>query len=273
MTPATLRFWTDRFIWTSPVHVGGETSRPAIAILVGGWGDLAVTQAGVARKGRAFVIAPNVRRSVAAEQGFYSFNLDPVHRLCRCLRQECLASGPVLDVGERLGPEMRREIAEAIAKPQDCAQAHTLSERILEALFPAAAALEPVDGRIATVAAWLREHLPTRPHLPELAALAGLSPSRLTHLFTRELGVSIKSYLLAMKMRKAAELFGADRSLTEVAYAMGFADSAHLTRAFKSYFSVTPSLLANRQIVRLEVCGGPDTQPLHSSREPTPPVG
>lgn len=258
MAIATLRFWSDRFIWTSPRHVGGETRRPAIAILVGGWGDLAVTRDGRTLASDAIVIGPTVKRSVAAEQGFYSLNLDPVHRLCRSLRRSCAEAGGVLDLGGRLPAHLRSAVAAAIARPQDCAQAWQVSEAVLAALFPHAEALAAIDPRVATAATWLRRHLPSRLQLPELAEQCGLSPGRLTHLFSAELGVSIKSYLLAMKMRRAAELFGAERSLTDVAAAMGFADSAHLSRAFRSYFAVTPSLLANRDLVSLQVCGDPE---------------
>lgn len=255
MSLATLRFWADRFIWTSPRHVGAETSRPAVAILLGGWGDLTLGHEGRTLAGRALVVGPNVKRSIAAEQGFYSFNLDPVHRLSRSLRQACEAAGGVIDLSTRVDAAIGSCVASAIREPMECTQAWRVSESVLCGLFPDAASLGAIDERVDRVAAWLRHHLPNRPQLPELAALCGLSQGRLTHLFSEELGVSIKSYLLAMKMRKAAELFGADHSLTEVAAAMGFSDSAHLSRAFRSYFSVTPSLLVNRALVQLEVCG------------------
>lgn len=236
------------------MHVGAETLRPAIAILVGGWGDITLTLGGESKSSRAFLVAANVRRGIRAEHGFYSFNLEPTHRLAGALRVSVLGSSEVVDVAGRLDARLQAQIETAIKTPKACSEAYALSEDILQACFEGLSEHAPVDPRIFSVAHWLREHLPTRLQLDELTQMSGLSSSRLRHLFTEQLGISIKSYLLAMKMRKAAELFGADFSLTEVAHRMGFADSAHLTRAFRAYFSVTPSLLANRQLVDLCVC-------------------
>lgn len=254
MALAALKFWRDRFLWTSPRQLGGDTSRPAIAVLIGGWGELSVVHEGRPWRGHAIAVGPQVIRSIRAEQGFYSLNLDPVHGASRALRERYFSQAPVWDLSERLDAALRPRVAAAIHGPCNAATAHALSEELLHALFPEAAAVQTLDPRIERVATWLYRNLPPRAHLQQLAELSGLSPGRLSHLFKRELGVSIKSYLLAMKMRKAAAYFGADQHLTDIAHAMGFTDSAHLSKAFQAYFSVPPSLLANRELVDLQVC-------------------
>lgn len=253
MAIAALKFWHDRFIWTSPRHLGGDTSRPAVAVLIGGWGELSIGHAGREWRGHAIAVGPQVVRSIRAEQGFYSLNLDPVHGASRALREQYFAQAAVWNLSERLDHDLQQRIAAAIREPCNGEKARTLSEDVLHALFPQLASEQPVDPRVARVAVWLRRQLPPRANLKQLAELSGLSAGRLSHLFTRELGVSIKSYLLAMKMRKAAAYFGADQQLTEIAHAMGFSDSAHLSKAFQAYFAVPPSLLANRAWVDLQV--------------------
>jgi AraC-like DNA-binding protein len=254
MALASLKFWRDRFIWTSPRHAGGDTSRPAIAVLVGGWGELSIGHAGVVHTAYAIAVGPQVLRSVRADHGFYSLNLDPVHRANRALRLGYFSRAPIWNTGKRLPDALQARVEQAIRAPLESAAALALSDAVLDTLFPELADAPAVDPRVVQVAAWLRQHLPSRVPLAELAASCELSPGRLRHLFRRELGVPLKSYLLAMKMRKAAQYFGAGRPLTEIAHAMGFSDSAHLSKAFQAYFAVPPSMLANRELVDLQVC-------------------
>ena len=84
--------------------------------------------------------------------------------------------------------------------------------------------------------------------------MATLKWSRLAHLFTDEVGISIRQYLLWIKMRYAAELFVRNKTLSEVAHEIGFSDSSHLSRTFTRYFALTPSYLANNKLVELQIC-------------------
>ena len=45
-------------------------------------------------------------------------------------------------------------------------------------------------------------------------------------------------------MRRAVELIAQGECLAAVAYDVGFADSAHLTRTIKQFFGLTPSYVA-----------------------------
>lgn len=254
MAAAALRFWNDRFIWTSPAHRGGHTSRPSIAILIGAWGALRVGHDGGEVRARVVAVNSATPRTIDAREGFYSFNLDPIHPLCRQLRSVYFAQCGVIDLDLRLGPPLLDRVAAEVRQPARCDEAHALSEDLLAALFPEARNCPPIDERVLAAALWLREHLPSRSYLDELTRLCGLSPDRLSHLFKREMGVPIKSYLLAMKMRQAALWFGQNRSLTEIAHMMGFSDSPHLSKAFQAYFSVPPSLLANTELVAVSHC-------------------
>lgn len=77
--------------------------------------------------------------------------------------------------------------------------------------------------------------------LKDLSARVGLSPSRLGHLFADELGLTFPAWRRWIRLRGAlgAVLEGAD--LTTAAHAAGFADSAHLSRACRAMFGLTPS--------------------------------
>lgn len=77
----------------------------------------------------------------------------------------------------------------------------------------------------------------------KLCKMVFLSESRLSHLFKDEMGISISSYLLSLKLRRAMELVQLGRSCTDAAYEAGFSDSAHLSRTFKKNFGISPKNL------------------------------
>lgn len=98
-------------------------------------------------------------------------------------------------------------------------------------------------GVVAAVAALpaMVAHGPVRPG--EVAAAVGLSASRLTHLFTAQVGLPLRRYILWLRLMNAVHLARDGRDLTTIAHAAGFADSAHLTRTCREIFGLPPSAL------------------------------
>ncbi|MET9952811.1 AraC family transcriptional regulator [Streptomyces sp. NPDC006339] len=80
-------------------------------------------------------------------------------------------------------------------------------------------------------------------HLEDVAAVAGISPSRLGHLFAQEVGMSFPTYVRWARLRRAIELVRAGATLTQAAYGAGFCDSSHLTRVVHEMFGLAPSEL------------------------------
>jgi AraC family transcriptional regulator len=79
--------------------------------------------------------------------------------------------------------------------------------------------------------------------LTDIAAAAHLSPFHLARLFKQCLGVAPHQYVIQVRVNSARWLLSAgsgERSLAEVASAVGFADQSHLTRHFKRVTGVTP---------------------------------
>jgi AraC family transcriptional regulator len=80
--------------------------------------------------------------------------------------------------------------------------------------------------------------------LNDMAESVHLSPFHLARLFKQALGISPHQYLIQVRVNSARSLLSAgsgERSLAEVASAVGFADQSHLTRHFKRITGVTPS--------------------------------
>lgn len=98
-----------------------------------------------------------------------------------------------------------------------------------------------IDPRVARVVAAISradgELLP----VSMLAQEVGLSPSRLQHLFTCEMGIPFRRYRAWNRMRRAIGEISRGSNFTAAAHAAGFADQAHFTHDFRRTFGAAPS--------------------------------
>lgn len=81
-------------------------------------------------------------------------------------------------------------------------------------------------------------------NIAAIAAAAGLSSAYLPELFRTQLGVSVRRYLLHLRVRRARELLLDGVSVTEVAERCGFAGIHAFSRAFRRVAGVPPSAVA-----------------------------
>lgn len=126
-----------------------------------------------------------------------------------------------------------------------CRQADLPSPaQVLALVAPGARPPSALDPRIAALQEKLRALPEKRATLGELAAELGLSESRLTHLFKQETGVSLRRYLLWLRLSDAMARALSGVSLTEAAHAAGFSDSAHLSRTCRGMFGINPQAVA-----------------------------
>lgn len=81
----------------------------------------------------------------------------------------------------------------------------------------------------------------------EVAAAVGYSPRRLTELMATYLGHSVSDHLLNLRMVEARRLLEtSDLPIREIASAVGYADPAHFTRAFKRTAGLSPRTYRRR---------------------------
>jgi AraC-like DNA-binding protein len=76
--------------------------------------------------------------------------------------------------------------------------------------------------------------------LTEYAALAGMSPFHLAHVFVREVGMPLHVYAETIRTRRARSLLKSELSIAQIALQLGYADQSHFTRRFKQFQGVTP---------------------------------
>jgi AraC family transcriptional regulator len=93
---------------------------------------------------------------------------------------------------------------------------------------------------------YIHQNYPGDVSLADIAKAAHLSAYHLTRVFKKAAGVSPHQYLIQVRVNSARSLLTAgagDRSLAEIAAAVGFADQSHLTRHFKRMLGITPKQL------------------------------
>ena len=100
-----------------------------------------------------------------------------------------------------------------------------------------------IDARIRDIVRWAANDHDQPITLDMAAKIARLSPSRLSHLFVEQTGLSFKTYLLWIRLTRAVRLMTEGLTLTAVAHEAGFSDSAHFSRTFRRMFGIAPANL------------------------------
>jgi AraC-like DNA-binding protein len=95
--------------------------------------------------------------------------------------------------------------------------------------------------RAVKTALWIDAHSQRPIDLEDAAAQANISPFHFLRLFSEVLGVTPHQYLVRSRLRHAARLLtGHDRSVTDVAYDVGFGDLSNVVRTFHRAAGTSP---------------------------------
>lgn len=254
--PAQLYVWDDRFLWVSRSFKGAMTRRYAtnVIVAINPKPFLLKQPKQPERPCAAAVCASGAPRCVdATDTPFLSLNLDPGSADAQKL-ESLIAGERVRWVDRAALAGCDTAMAAMLEGRLDAVQARELGDRLIEALCGPRAPGVSLDERVRTVAEHLRETLPPDVEVEPLARRVGLSPMRLMHLFSEQVGLPMSSFLLWAKMRRALSLIQSGQSLTNIAQACGFADSSHLTRTFRSFYAVRPSQITDSSYVQVRLC-------------------
>lgn len=88
---------------------------------------------------------------------------------------------------------------------------------------------------------YIYNHIHERITINDLAKYTSLSPSHLSKLFKKEVGISISEYIREQKISTAQNLLiYSELSLIEITNHLGFASQSHFIQTFEKYTGLTP---------------------------------
>ncbi|RDK11946.1 AraC family transcriptional regulator [Cupriavidus lacunae] len=98
-----------------------------------------------------------------------------------------------------------------------------------------------LPGAVKRAREYIDAHFSQNPSLPEIAAVAGLSPFHLLRAFRHFTGMAPHAYLIQRRVEHARHLLLKGLSLRVIAATVGYSDQAHLSREFRRFYGVPPS--------------------------------
>jgi len=168
------------------------------------------------------------------------------HRIALLLIERHGARGAALDqvARQHVGEELAKRLARVAFPSIELGTRGVLEwcDSVLESLGVAAQATEPSRAS-RRVVEYVENNLDGMPRLSEAARVVGLSTTRLTHLFSAEIGIPFRRYVLWARIKRAVDATRRGANATDAAIEAGFSDSAHLTRTFRAMFGLPPSFV------------------------------
>lgn len=95
--------------------------------------------------------------------------------------------------------------------------------------------------------AYMHEHYRKDLSLLEIADHVQLSPAYLSHLFRKESGMHLMSYLAVVRMERAKKLLKTtNHSVREISRMVGYHECSYFTSVFRRHHQCTPSQFRSR---------------------------
>ena len=128
----------------------------------------------------------------------------------------------------------------------DCAMlggVYLLLEKLLASPVAAGAGGQPRNLAFSeTVSAYIEKNYAAPISTNDICTALGYNLTHFCHLFKKNFADSFTSYLCRYRINKAASGYkNSEKSVTEIAEAVGFSDYCHFSRCFKKYIGVPPS--------------------------------
>jgi AraC family transcriptional regulator, arabinose operon regulatory protein len=247
-----LYLFGNGYLYTSPSIVARLNTRfyAEVAFALGATG-MRMRVGSEQRIFHSVAIKPGTPRFVEAHDVcLLAFNINPDHRHFRCFH--LLPKPGVLGLDAETFASLRTDMNAAFSGQLDNAAAKELHRQVFDIVAKLLPPKPPLDLRVARILDCLEGEVACS--LKELAAMVRLSYKRVSLLFAQNVGLPLKSYMLWKKLQRyefLAGQAGRTKSITELAHAAGFVDSAHLCRTFQEVFGAPPSYFFANPDVRV----------------------
>jgi AraC-like DNA-binding protein len=196
----------------------------------------------------ALASGPMVKRSVdAMDVPLVTFHIQPVHpRYCAF---RAIPAPGLWQLDRTVFNHLDAQLRAAYEGELSLDEARALFNEVVAIALAQLPAHRPADPRVNQITDLLSRNPDAS--LRELATEMHMSYTGMSHLFTKAVGLSLRSFRLWRKGIAAWREFESDRNLTDIAHAAGFSDSAHASRSWKKWYGLQPSYMRDAARVRV----------------------
>jgi AraC family transcriptional regulator len=167
--------------------------------------------------------------------------IDPETREGRWLRASLKA--PITPLSPARLPATRDVLRNFWEEPPDAAGTTEVVDFVVKQFCKGIPPQQQLDERVAKAIDEIQQMDTRVVSLDEIASRVFLSPSRFAHLFSEEVGIPFRRYLLWRRLTRAMLLATRGHTLSRAAHEAGFSDAAHFTRTFYQMFGIPPSAM------------------------------
>lgn len=170
---------------------------------------------------------------------------------CESIRHMSILIPPTSGLADRLSKRLngdyyvcdKSESADIVTAARELIKANNMTQyrkviQIIERIMGIEKTQRVIDTRIIELLEYLEECDCYNHTIQSLARKVALSPSRLSHLFKNQIGITLKSYILLHQLQKAFIALFKGSSVTEAAMNSGFVSPSHFGATVKKWMGI-----------------------------------
>ncbi|MFP5491434.1 MAG: helix-turn-helix domain-containing protein [Bacteriovoracia bacterium] len=239
-----LYLWNSKAMYLGPSFETGEHSHNAIQIVVGLRGNVKILIDGEWKVGNFFIIPPNVRHQTVLLGMVAMMYADSED-----VRFD--SKGPR---NTSISNDIKEKLLEIYYSPAEVQSAESIYDEVLKQVGFSRSKSGSIDGRVLKCLEYIDAHYFESLTMERICIDLQIPESTLSHLFSKEVGIPFRRYLIWKRLKNAVYYFlNTSCSLTDAALEAGFSDQPHFTKCFKEIFGVNPSYVFGKKLKLLNM--------------------